>query len=83
MELYSSEWEASVNGKNIDPTNHFLVNSYANGWLIQTAGNYDINITFMPQRILELGKKVTLVSVVVMLVVIAISLVIKKRHEIS
>lgn len=39
---YDGLWKAKVGGQLI--TKHFLVNGFANGWLIEKKGNYDIDI---------------------------------------
>lgn len=39
--------------------NHYLVNSYANGWLLEKAGEYNLILEFAPQRILEFGKMIS------------------------
>jgi hypothetical protein len=40
-EDYSSDWVATVNGT---PLNHFVANGYANGWLVNRAGSFVIEI---------------------------------------
>lgn len=78
-ELYSSEWQASIDGKKLDKTDHYLVNSYANGWLINNKGSYDMDITFFPQQILTIAKYISLISFLIF--VLLITLVLLKNNE--
>ncbi len=41
---YNSSWTAFVDGNEIK--NHFKVNGFGNGWIIDKAGEYDIKIVF-------------------------------------
>ncbi|MCL5434978.1 MAG: hypothetical protein M1405_01170 [Patescibacteria group bacterium] len=52
-ERFSPLWEAEIGGKNIPE--HFLLNGYANGWYVENKGTYVINLTFKPQRWLQIG----------------------------
>lgn len=62
-ELYSSGWEARFDdGTKLDASNHFLVNAYANGWLVDKLGSYDLTLKFAPEDLLDGGKKVSLFS---------------------
>lgn len=42
---------------------HFLINGYANGWLLDQKGNYNIILEYWPQRLFYLSKMITLLSV--------------------
>jgi hypothetical protein len=52
LEAYSQKWKISVNGNPIPETKHLKVNSFANGWLIDTEGNLTIAIEYGPQLLL-------------------------------
>lgn len=60
-ELFNSGWEAFYedNGKIND---HFRANKYANGWLIERQGTYDLKVEFVLQRWLEIGEKISVIS---------------------
>lgn len=60
-ELFNHKWEAFYS-EHIPITPHFRANSYANGWLINKPGNFDINIEFTPQRLYKAGETVALLS---------------------
>lgn len=64
-ELYNKEWQASVKGETI--TNHFLINFYANGWLIDKTGDFDIEISFIPQKWMDIGQVVSATTYLVLL----------------
>ncbi len=62
-ELYDSGWKANYeNGEKIPEANHFLVNVYANGWLIDKPGNYEITLKYQPQELTDLGRTVSVIS---------------------
>lgn len=60
-ELFNNKWEAFYND-NAPITQHFRVNSYANGWLVDKVGNFDMTVEFTPQRLYETGETVALFS---------------------
>lgn len=59
-ELFNNAWQASYADNKIDK--HFRANFYANGWLIERAGKFDLVIEYLPQKLLELGEKVSIIS---------------------
>lgn len=66
-ELFNNGWEASFKEDN-KSLEHSRVNNYANGWLIEKKGNFNINVEFSLQRWLEVGEKISLFSYSVLLV---------------
>jgi len=60
-ETFDSGWKAQVEGNEIG--DHFIVNGYANGWYIQKEGEYDITITFEPQKFSNLPKLVSAIGI--------------------
>lgn len=82
-ESYHPLWTASINGKDIPPSNHFLANIYANGWYVQELGDYDINLYFKPQRTMEkywnISKWAVMLVVVTTLILSGISF--KNNHR--
>ena len=55
LENYDREWKAYVNGIPIPEINHYRVNGFANGWLINTTGKLTITIKYEPQSRLVLS----------------------------
>jgi len=43
-ETYNEHWKVSINGEKLG--GHYLLYDYANGWKINKAGDYTINLTF-------------------------------------
>ena len=41
---------------------HVLLDGFANGWIVNEAGNLDLTIEYLPQRIFYIGLVATLVS---------------------
>jgi len=58
-QLFDPAWKITSEGKELI-ARHFLANTYANGWIIDRKGDYEIIIKFMPQDILKMGEKISL-----------------------
>lgn len=58
-ELFDSGWKINGQSSKLDISKHILVNSYANGWLLEKMGKYEVDIEFMPERLLNIGKFVS------------------------
>lgn len=76
LERFSSSWKARYTDDGREIGNHFIINGYANGWLIDRKGNYDIEIYFASQSIFEKGIFITTSSVVVLLLFFILSKVV-------
>lgn len=61
-EDFDRGWKAHVDGR--EASQHLMVNGYANGWLLETTGEYKVTIEYEPQRLFELATNVSTVSVV-------------------
>lgn len=70
-EAYHNLWEATYQDtqKQIPSKDHFLVNSYANGWYITRTGDYTVTIDFSAEKYLSLGKVISGIGVCVSLAV--------------
>lgn len=63
-ELYDPAWKLlKVDGGDISD-NHFLANGYANGWIIDRRGNYQMIIKFTPEDLLKKTQKVSLIVII-------------------
>jgi len=72
-ELYNSNWKATyVNGEQVPGEKHLLANVYANGWIVDKPGEYDIVIEFSSEKVLRTGKIVSVVSIVTEVLLITI-----------
>jgi hypothetical protein len=52
LENFDSQWKAAVNGQQIPETNHFTVNFFGNGWVVDSAGNLQIVLEYKTQSFL-------------------------------
>lgn len=63
-ELFDPAWSiVSQYGENIK-NDHFLANGYANGWIIDKKGDYQFLVKFIPQDLLRLGQKISIISLI-------------------
>jgi hypothetical protein len=53
LQNYDERWKASINGSIIPEANHYEVNVFANGWLINATGNLTITIQYETQNIVQ------------------------------
>ncbi len=65
LERYDPGWQLSGFEKN-----HFRINGYANGWLIEKPGSYNQILTFIPQKTFSIGVKVTVAFLISIIIVI-------------
>lgn len=59
-EAFHRSWVASVGDKKLQ--NHFLVNGYANAWLVEQLGSYAITLTFETQQWYVVGGVVSITT---------------------
>ena len=57
--------------------NHFLANSFANGWLIERVGDYDLTLNFVLQDGLNTDSLVSLISVAIAIFILIGSIKLK------
>lgn len=65
LQMFDPGWEAYINNQKID--NHYKVFSYANGWKINQGGDVDIVIKFTPERYVEQGMVVSLITLALLI----------------
>ncbi len=65
-ELFNSAWQASYQNTVYQ---HFRANFYANGWLIDKTGNFDILVEYLPQRLLEISQTISIISYLIIALV--------------
>lgn len=54
-ENFNKNWKLYLNKELISENTHYVINGYANSWLIKEKGNYNITIEYLPQRCMNLG----------------------------
>jgi hypothetical protein len=74
-ELYDAGWKIS-NYK------HFLINGYANGWWIDKTGDYDLEIEYAPQKILNVGYIISGTTALIAIIIVLVTVIWKKNNEI-
>lgn len=57
-ELYHKKWKAYIDG--VEIKNHFLINSYANGYCIDKTGEFRIEIKYTNQNLFVIGSIITI-----------------------
>lgn len=68
LENYDKHWKVYVNGEVVRETNHFQINAFANGWLIDSSGNLTIIIEYETQNYLVLSIFTSITLLVLLLV---------------
>ena len=76
-ELFNNGWIARFDD-NTTANTHFLANAYANGWLIDKTGDFNLTLEFSPQRLLDIGKIISGLSILGGLIYIGSTLLKKK-----
>lgn len=84
LESFHPSWKAYYidskgEKKIIGEKNHFLINSFANAWYTEKLGSYQILLEFYPQQLLSSGSKVSLLSILCVLIFI-IFLKLKEKY---
>lgn len=61
-EAFHTGWKAYVGKEEIPDTKHILVNGYANGWVLDKEGDYEVLVEFAPVNFLSTGRAISLFS---------------------
>lgn len=63
-ELFDLGWRLYTDdGKQLN-AEHFIANTFANGWIIDKTGNYELKLEFVPQRVLLKGELISALVVI-------------------
>lgn len=60
---YHPGWNVSVGNKLFPPERHIIANGYANGFIIDQLGNFEISLRFAPEEDLKRFYKISLIVV--------------------
>lgn len=60
-ELFDNGWKLNFDDRTF-VNKHFLVNAYANGWLVGRLGDFNLTLEFVPQNLLNKGKIISKIS---------------------
>ncbi len=63
------------------PLKHFMVNGYANAWLLDQSGSYELELEFVPQRYMYAGLFIAGLSWAICLTLGLIWLIKRQQHE--
>ncbi len=50
LENFDTQWKLGVNEKTVPESNHFVINTFGNGWLVDANGNLTLELTFQTQE---------------------------------
>jgi hypothetical protein len=50
LENFDTQWKLAVNEKTVPESNHFVINTFGNGWLVDASGNLTLELTFETQK---------------------------------
>ncbi|MEK7611535.1 MAG: alpha-(1-_3)-arabinofuranosyltransferase family protein [Patescibacteria group bacterium] len=65
-ENFSEDWQASVaNSGIIGEDKHFLANGYANSWYLEKTGDYQIEVSYLPETWFRFFSAVSLISITI------------------
>lgn len=68
LQAYDGHWRVHVNGKPVPEANHYKVNLFANGWLIDEIGPLTITIQYEAQNLISLSVIVSTVALLSLMV---------------
>ena len=49
-ENFNNNWKLYLNEKPVSGEEHYIINGFANSWIIQKEGNYNLTIEYFPQK---------------------------------
>lgn len=65
---YHPLWNAQLPSGLVSSANHVLANNYANAWLIDQQGDFFVQISYQGQKYHDLGKIISIVSILITLI---------------
>ncbi len=69
-QTYHPGWTALVEGKPIDENKHIIANGYANGFLIDKVGSFNISLKFAPEEKILRSYQISLLAISLGMVVL-------------
>lgn len=61
-QTFDKEWEATIDAETINK--HFIINGFANGWIIEQNGKFQISLEYSPQRDVEIGRIISILTII-------------------
>lgn len=76
LQQFHPDWEVYIDGEKI--ASHREIFSYANSWLIEKTGDYEVVIKYKPQEFFIVGKKVSIFTLISLIISIFVLTVLRK-----
>ena len=69
-ETFHPDWKLKLtNDQNtFEPKKHYMANLYANAWFLENAGEYNFELEFKPQRIVDYGMMIATLSYTILII---------------
>lgn len=79
-EAYDNNWQAKHRDTKemIGQSDHYVVNGYANSWLINRGGNFEIELLHKPENVLNAGIAISIISVLISVIILIYLQIFKK-----
>lgn len=62
LSTYDEGWKAFIGSYCLPYEQHFIANGYANCWLLDDLGSYEINLIYEPQKLFIYGSSISIAS---------------------
>lgn len=80
LSVFNANWEASIDGQKIG--DHYQLFSYANAWKISQQGNFDVELKYKPQELVEQSRQISKYSLAIIAVISFIYLTLRRAHKV-
>lgn len=75
---YHQGWTALIDGKLLDSSKHIVANGYANGFLIDKVGNFNISLRFSPETKIVNSNRISFIGIVAGVIILVLAKIIHK-----
>jgi hypothetical protein len=62
-ETFAPGWRVEAEGRDLTGLAHMRVNGYANAWRLPWRGTYEVTVTYGPERLARLARRMDLVLI--------------------
>jgi len=78
-ENFNKDWKIYLNKKSLSANEHYIINGFANSWLISEKGSYNLTIEYLPQRYMNFGVLLSFSTLFLSLSYLVYSYISKKK----
>jgi len=78
-ENFNRNWKLYLNGEPLVENKHFIINGFANSWLIEEKGNYNLTVEYLPQRYMNFGVLISFATLFLSLAYLIYSYILKNK----